>query len=265
MLINLKTKIRDLLPKRLQVPIKYWYCKVSQNLEEELNLLPKLVRSSGRAVDVGANRGVYAYRLSRLCAHVELFEPNPHCAAVLNAFALSRSNVRLHVIALSDQSGFADLRVPVDYEGVEHDSSATIERAVTCDFRSHRVRLNTLDSYEFNDIDFIKIDVEGHESRVIAGASETIRAQMPALLIEIEQRHCERPIKDIFEQVQGYGYEGFFLDAGGALRRLRDFNLAKHQVVANLFGRRTYYINNFLFLHSKKLQAGEYESVIRRG
>src|SRR6266568_3035020 len=50
------------------------------------------------------------------------------------------------------------------------------------------VEVRTLDSFEFSDVAMIKIDVEGHEEAVVAGAEETIRRCRPSLLIESEER-----------------------------------------------------------------------------
>lgn len=263
MLKIVKTKIRDCLPKRFQVQLKYWYSKFRGDLEEETKMLPKLITRAGRVVDVGANRGVYAYPLANLSSFVELFEPNPHCAAILNSFAVNRSNVQVHNIALSDQKGFANLQVPVDAAGVEHDSSATIEKISVDGYRVHCVQMATLDSFQFSNVEFIKIDVEGHEGRVVNGAVKTISSHRPALLIEIEQRHCERPIADVFKQVKNFGYEGFFLGVNSKLRPLSEFDPIKHQAVSNLGRRRGFYINNFLFLHSERLLKGDYKSLIQ--
>ena len=41
-----------------------------------------------------------------------------------------------------------------------------------------------LDDFEFEDIDFIKIDVEGFEKKVIQGAFKTILKYNPLLVIE---------------------------------------------------------------------------------
>jgi hypothetical protein len=172
--------------------------------------------------------------------------------------------VRVHAVALSDQQGVADLQVPVDAAGIEHDSSATIEKIAIDGFRTHRVQMTTLDSFQFRDVEFIKIDVEGHESRVVDGAAETIKSQMPAMLIEIEQRHIERPISEVFKQVLNFGYEGFFLGLDGRLRPLSEFDPVAHQSVSHLGGRRGCYVNNFLFLNCKRLSAGEYKSLIYR-
>lgn len=44
--------------------------------------------------------------------------------------------------------------------------------------------LRTLDSFKFDNIGFIKIDVEGHELKVLKGAVETLKKYSPTLCIE---------------------------------------------------------------------------------
>ena len=87
---SLKSQIRDLLPMRYQVPAKYWFGWFRGALEEEMKILPLVIRRHDRVIDVGGNRGVYAYRLSRLGARVEVFEPNPICLDVLSSWAAGK-------------------------------------------------------------------------------------------------------------------------------------------------------------------------------
>ena len=262
MLNSIKLGIRDSLPKRLRVPVKYWYSKLRGDLEREMRFLPFLLHRSSRFIDVGANRGVYAYLTEKLCKHVELFEPNPYCADILNGFAVSRPHVHVYRAALSDRHGAAMLQVPVDQRGVEHDSSASIEKIPVGSFREYYVQLATLDSFGFTDVDLIKIDVEGHENRVVLGAAQTINSQKPALLIEIEQRHIERPIAEVFKQVQNFGYEGFFLGSNCELYPLSEFDAMRHQAVSCLGKSHSLYINNFLFLHRERLAAEQYSCIV---
>ena len=107
---------------------------------------------------------------------------------------------------------------------------------------------------------FIKIDVEGHESKVIDGAAATLASSRPALLIEIEQRHLRRPIGEVFQQVQQHGYRGFYLE-DGRLRAVAGFELDHHQDLASFAHAGGIYINNFLFLHETRLQSGGYPSL----
>jgi hypothetical protein len=50
--------------------------------------------------------------------------------------------------------------------------------------------MRTIDSYGFDDVDFIKIDVEGAELGVLRGAKETIKRCRPAVQMEIMEKQC---------------------------------------------------------------------------
>jgi hypothetical protein len=41
-----------------------------------------------------------------------------------------------------------------------------------------------LDSYEFKDVDFIKVDCEGYELHVLRGAEQTIISNRPVVIVE---------------------------------------------------------------------------------
>lgn len=258
----LKQWLRDLVPAKLQVPVKYVINDWRGQLEKELQLLRWLVSPDGRAIDVGGNRGVYAYALWRLGARVEVFEPNSECAKVLAAWAAGKPSVALHTVALSDTAGTGELYIPVDVSGVEHDASASLEHSNFASLRNESVALHTLDSFAFENVAFVKIDVEGHELNVLRGAENLLRTQRPSVLVEIEQRHCRWPIDKVFGLLTGWGFQGFFLDAG-RLQPLTSFDLERDQQLEDLANQRGRYINNFLFLHQDRLQQGDYAELKR--
>jgi FkbM family methyltransferase len=260
---SLKTLLRNALPRRFQVPVKFAYGRLRGDMEAEMALLPDLVGRGDHVVDIGGNRGTYAYALWKLGARVEVFEPNPDCADVLRGWAAGKDRVNVHSVALSDEPGVAQLHVPVDAHGVEHDASASIEGAAEPGSRILEVALRTLDSFAFTDASLIKIDVEGHEAKVIAGAAETLRAARPALIVEIEQRHIARPIASIFEQVASLGYRGFFL-LGGKLVGIESFDPERHQSLDAFASGSGEYHNNFLFLGETELASGRYQDLARR-
>ena len=264
MTTGMKAILRDALPKSAQVPLKFWLDRARGYLEPEMILLPFLVKAGCRVVDVGGNRGVYAYRLWRMGAVVEVFEPNPVCLSVLEVWADGRERVRLHACGLSDEPGAAELHIPIDATGVEHDASGSLERH---DFGAERVQsiaMATLDGFQLRDVTFIKIDVEGHEGRVIDGASATLAESRPALLVEIEQRHCALPIGEVFNRILAHGYVGYFL-VHGRLQTIESFELGRHQDPRELGKKSGSYINNFLFLSGSRLAAGEYASLEAMG
>ena len=140
----------------------------------------------------------------------------------------------LHVPRGSESSPSASLR-------------ATADTDVVLD-----VMLERLDAFEFLDLMFVKIDVEGAELDVLRGGAETLRRCRPLLLVEIEQRHHREPIAEVFEQIALFGYDGAFLDGSGRLRPLSAFDVERWQLEAVLRPDRGQpYINNFFFSPSR--------------
>ena len=225
-------------------------------------MLPALFRPGERIIDVGGNRGTYAYAFWRLGARVEVFEPNPACASILRGWAENKAGLNIHAVALSSEPGLAPLHVPVDADGTEHDASASLEAAPPS-ARDYMVPLRQLDSFGFTDTSLIKIDVEGHESRVLEGAAATLAASMPALIVEIEQRHNTRPIAQVFKQIEDFGYHGFFL-LDGKLAPLASFEIGKHQSIDAFTSKEGRYHNNFIFLGEARLGRGDYKDLTAR-
>jgi FkbM family methyltransferase len=258
----IKIWLRDLLPIKFQVPAKFFINLIRGQLEDELKLLPWLVGPSSKTIDIGGNRGVYSYQLWRLGASVEVFEPNPTCAEVLTKWASGKEHVRVHGVAVSDQAGSATLHIPQDNSGVEHDASASLVHGDFQKARQIEVKLQTLDSFGFTDISFIKIDVEGHETDVLRGAEQTIKSSSPALLIEIEQRHNQRNIWEIFNDLANWGYRGYFFSSG-KLYSLSNFSIERDQPLVNFNFSNARYINNFLFLGEFRSQRGDYKQLLQ--
>jgi FkbM family methyltransferase len=213
------------VPKRWEVPLRFRYHRWRGVQEPEIDLLPELVAKGRRAIDVGANFGEYTYALARLAARVEAFEPLGGCAAAIEAARLP--GVTVHRVALSDGEGERTLHLPVRDGRADTPSASFRDPGGTCERTSVPVR--TLDSFGFTDVGFVKIDVEGHESAVLAGATETLRTCRPVLIVEIEQRHrSDCRIEQVFAGILALGYAGSFLHAG---RRhpLEAFSFERHQ------------------------------------
>src|ERR1700730_10744620 len=81
-----------------------------KSADPELLYLDKIVPEGAVTVDVGANCGLYTHKLARLSRRVYAFEPSHKMADLLRR--TSPSNVSIHEIALSDQTGNAELFIP---------------------------------------------------------------------------------------------------------------------------------------------------------
>lgn len=223
--------------------------------EPELALVDRLCGAGSHAVDVGANHGDYTRRLLRAGATVVAVEPNPNMVAVLRhrfPGALRSGRLTIEPCALAGRPGVATLHVPhgsAALASLLHQGEAgAAERAI-------QVPCRTLDELVPADaaVDFVKIDVEGFEGEVVAGAGTTLRRLRPALLIEAEERHRAGALAGLCAALEPLGYAGFYL-RDGRLRPLDGFDpavLQRRDALSPDGTRRRNgqaYINNFLFV-----------------
>jgi FkbM family methyltransferase len=243
--VSIASTVRGLLPRRFQPSVRYQYERWRGLIERELPLFCEMVEPNDLVVDVGANVGIYMHALAKRGAVVEAFEPQPWCVDVLRAYAAANPRVHVHAVALGAEPSRAELRVPI-VDGQSARGSASLVstdhagRAETFD-----IEVRTLDSFGFERVRAIKIDVEGAEVGVIRGAAATIARDHPILLVEIERRHHGGPIDQVFAEIQAMGYRGEFLLPGRGLRPLAEFDVEEYQRLEAPAGQP--YINNFLF------------------
>jgi FkbM family methyltransferase len=174
--------------------------------EHELYVLDRIVAPGGTAIDVGANRGVFAYAFSRIADRVEAFEPNPDCAAFAQRMLAARA--RVHALALGDTNGRADLVVPVSEQGEALHLGGSLGQAGGGHEETVRfpVEVRTLDSYRFEDVRVVKVDVEGSELAVVEGGRQTIQRDRPALIVELLTGAHANPVAVTEQICASFGY-----------------------------------------------------------
>ncbi|MEQ8384489.1 MAG: FkbM family methyltransferase [Coleofasciculus sp. A1-SPW-01] len=217
-------------------------------LEDEILHLPELVKNGGRAIDIGANDGIYSYALAKICDVVEAFEPQPWCSERIAAYSKAFApNINIHTVALSNYNRSTILHIPL-IRGRLITSVASFKKSEYFDGNQDiEVLVHRLDDYQFKNVSLIKIDVEGHESEVLEGARETILRDKPVLIVEIEQRHLDnKPINQVFSNILEFGYEGSFIYKKQFIP-LSKFIYEKYQepFLDNVLSRD--YIHNFIF------------------
>lgn len=145
----------------------------------------QFIQRGDLAFDIGSHVGNRIRPWLQLGARVVAVEPLPTCHPILERFYGRNSRVSLVYAAVSDSSDDTVLYVPQRNPTLASVSRSWIEQAArTRGFGAVRwdlqytVRSTTLDELirRYGTPSFIKIDVEGHEDRVIASLSAPIRA-----------------------------------------------------------------------------------------
>ncbi len=191
--------------------------------EKELQLLPYIVPRDRRAIDVGANRGVYTYFLSGLCPSVSAYEPNPWMADFLRRGC--PANVEVHEAAVSDEEGTTPFFVPLSPNGKPRHNRSRIHYEGEATTKRFDVPCLRLDEIERDPVGFMKVDVEGHEDAVLKGAEGILDRDRPVLLVEILHLRRTNQCQTV-QWLNDKGYAGFAM-VNGALEPLNRTDLGQ--------------------------------------
>ena len=142
------------------------------------------VKDWRRALDVGANVGIFARDFSLRFEEVVAFEPIPSTRECL---ALNvPSNVRIEPYAIIDEASELEMYRTGSSGGSfisNHRQIATPPVQIKAD-RFVQVETRTIDSFDFDAVDLIKLDIQGAEHLALLGARETILRHRPVVMIE---------------------------------------------------------------------------------
>jgi len=201
--------IYPFVPARRRLGFRYRLGSIDGSLEPELQMLPRIVSKTDVALDIGANAGFYAFRMSRIFSKVYAFEINDELTGDLRKY--NPGNITIMPVGLSSKAGEATLYIPVLNNlpltgwaslapGNFPDATGEIKKPV---------KIATLDSFQLENVSFVKIDVEGHELHVLEGARQTLATHRPRVLIEIKDQNRNAAFQ-------------FFSELNYAARKLED-------------------------------------------
>lgn len=150
---------------------------------EELDLLPRLVGPGDTCVDVGANMGLYTAHLAHLvgeAGRVLAFEADPRNAerlrgnVTLNGF---EGHVSVHEVAVMDVEGTVEFNLRE--EGFSGHGSVHYHPGHVASVSVPAVALDAvLQEAEIGEVALLKVDVEGADMDVYAGAKDSLERQI---------------------------------------------------------------------------------------
>jgi len=179
--------------------------------ERPINIAVEHCSKTTNAIDVGTWIGDSTVHMAGLFDNVIGFEPHPltHTCCLKNLAERNITNAEVYNIALSNVNELKTL-----YQGkTPFQGWVSDKKELPKDIYVHdqtEVQCLYLDSYHFEDIDFIKIDCDSHEGYVLQGAEQFFKNNSPVVLLEAKVRiHKDRQPDDMpdpFELLRSYGY-----------------------------------------------------------
>ena len=218
--------------KRIWIPDDEDWVNWGGNFEQDqFNEVMPHISNRDVALDVGAHVGIWSMRLAQNFKRVIAFEPVPKHIECwkknMSKFISERGewgNIStLETVALGHENGTATMKVP----NTTNTGMASIVHKVSSNegsrwvqpewetFPNIQVKTKTLDSYEFHQLDFIKIDVEWFEHRVLQGAENTIRKHKPIMYIEMSD-----PQAYTFMKTLDLGYRSLYAHGADRLYKV---------------------------------------------
>jgi len=171
---------------------EFYFSKFDHYQEAQRNRALAQVHGWNLAIDIGANIGLWSRELTNFFHKTICFEPNTNCIkflkkniiiekAIIYNYALGskNENKKLFTPTNSGGSSFIDsTRIGFNSDG------SKIYGKWPQETKKQLVKVKKLDEFNFNEIDFIKIDVQGYEYEVLKGAKKTLEINSPIICLE---------------------------------------------------------------------------------
>jgi FkbM family methyltransferase len=170
-------------------------------------LFPTVVKPGDTVFDVGANAGYFSLLARDLGADAVAFEPNPVALALIRrSLAADASRFTVIASACSDRDGTVTLYP----HSLDSTGMSSVTKPGTCAVRVTTVTLDRFAESRGLTPTLLKIDVEGHELAVIAGAERILRTARPLAIVETAFR-------ETFDVMSRLGYEPYRITPAGGL------------------------------------------------
>lgn len=182
------TKINELL-----FPFEDFFQKHSGNIlgfgQAARDIALEHVKQFGTAVDIGAHVGISVHCWAPRFQQVVAFEPMVDHYECLVENTKKFSNVSTHNCAISNESRtlrgtYRSRKNSGSFQLLTDDWQPNPKKAQP---EIYNIPSRRLDEFDLENVDLIKIDVEGWELEVLKGARETIKRCQPVLMIEFTQ------------------------------------------------------------------------------
>lgn len=228
--IEIKKKLNELgIKKNIKHFLDFEDDLLSKIGDPDMDTLKRIIKKNDYIFDIGANVGTVTYKFSQLTPYGKVFSFEPEKNCYKNILYLKKklnlNNVKVINKAISnDKKKVATLKTPIinsvempGYQFIDYRSNTIKPNNINAlnarnnkIFRKSLIELVSLDEFikknKIEKVEFIKVDTEGNEYKVLLSAINTIEKFKPKLLIE---RYSNDEFDKIVNLLSKFGYEVF--------------------------------------------------------
>ena len=214
--ISLKEGIKIAVPNNIEVLSTYVYLEQETWFEDESAFVTKFAKPGYKVLDIGSSYGFYTLLLSKHIGpsgKVWSFEPTPETVGYLKKSVEVNDfhNVKILEMGLSDIQGKALLNI--NYQQPETNE---ISLELKEDKQQIEISIDCIDNLRasegIKDIDFVKLDAEGHNVKIVKGAAKFFKEESPLVMVDIKHgKNFHLELLDLFNSM---GYDVYIYNPG---------------------------------------------------
>jgi FkbM family methyltransferase len=212
LVLTVRDGARICVPDDIRQITSYVILEQEDWFEDEIRFVRRWLQPGMQAVDVGSSYGMYTLAMAHAVGgggRIWAFEPTPRSADYLqHSLDLNAcSQVLMSRAAVSAQAGTVAFASGTysELNAIGGASGGTLQvQAVTLDQMAA--------AHGWNDVDFVKLDVEGHEIEALRGGAKFFDSSSPLVMLEVKSGERLKP--ETLEPLLAAGYEAYRLLPG---------------------------------------------------
>jgi FkbM family methyltransferase len=215
--ITIKNGVRVSVAPTIQLMTGYILLEQEDWFEDEMDFIRALVTPDMNVFDIGANHGVIGLTIASQLksGHVWAFEPTMAPGSMLaRSIAANGFGERMTWVhaGLSDHDGSAEISISGNSETNSLYGASGQKETIVLHGLDAFIQREAIDAA----IDFVKLDAEGEEIKILVGGHAFFTAQSPLVMFEL--KHGTEVNHGLIEAFQALGYGIYRLAPGlGAL------------------------------------------------
>jgi len=151
-------------------------------------------------IDVGAATGIMSSYFCKYSNKVHSFEAVPPVFLQLKKLEDKYNNINCYQAALSHTCG--ETKFYVDDKRLSNSGIQNLVNGIEI-----KIPMVTIDSLQFSDVGFIKVDTEGTELDVLIGAYNTFKRDFPTCMVECYYKYNKYNISTTYEYFRNFDYK----------------------------------------------------------